>query len=235
MYTMSDTPDTPPARHANPYLMPGAIVLAGVAIALAIVITQTDATPAPIGDGGTIAAEVLPVTDEDHVRGPDKPLVYLIEYSDYRCGFCGRYHDTIRTIMEENKGKLAWVYRHTPYQPGGREAAIASECIAELAGKEMFWSFTDIAMKNQAAITPAWLRNTAVELGAPADAYDECITSGRHDEILALHTNNAQDLGSRGTPYTVLLTKDGQSLTFAGALPIDRVRVLVDRALSAAE
>lgn len=234
---MSDTPEvTTPTRQHNPYLIPGAIVLAGVAIALAIIVTQTDASrPAAQLAGGTLAPEVLPITEEDHVRGPDDPLVYFIEYSDYRCGFCGRFHDTIRTIMDENEGKIAWVYRHTPYQPGGREAAIASECIAEIVGKDAFWTFTDTAMKNQAAITPAWLRSTAVELGASADAYDACIVSGRHDEVLAKHTNNAQDLGSRGTPYTVLLTKDGQSLTFAGALPIDRVRVLVDRALTAVE
>lgn len=210
-------------------------MLAGVAIALAIVITQTDASPTTATAGGTLAPEVLPISEEDHVRGPKDPLVYFIEYSDYRCGFCGRFHDTIRTIVEENDGKVAWVYRHTPYQPGGREAAVASECIAELVKKDAFWNFTDIAMKNQASINPSWLRNTAIELGVSADAYDTCITSGKYDELLAKHTNNAQDLGSRGTPFTVLLTKDGQSLTFAGALPIERVRVLVDRALAAVE
>lgn len=225
-----------PVRHApttNPYLVPAAIVLAGLAIAAALYYGGAQGT-GPTPSGSSFEPTVLPVSARDHVRGAENPEVYLIEYSDFRCGYCGRYHDTIQQIMREYEGKVAWVYRHTPYQPGGREATVASECIAELAGKESFWTFVDRAMKDQAALSASWHQDLAAELGVDRNAFDACVASGRYDALIAEHVTNAQELGSQGTPYTVLLTKDGRSLTFAGALPIERVRLLVDRALKPA-
>jgi protein-disulfide isomerase len=112
--------------NTNPYLMPGAIVIAGLMIAYAVFATQSSPASAPLQAGTgtkTIEEEVLAISEDDHVYGPKDADVFFIEYSDYRCGYCGLFHDTIKKVLEENDGRVAWVYRHTPYQPGGMEAA----------------------------------------------------------------------------------------------------------------
>lgn len=238
---MSEEISSVQQNNTNPYLMPGAVVLAGLMIAYAVFATQSGSNQiAPQHDitasgTKTIEEEVLAVSEDDHIFGSKNPDVYLIEYSDYKCGYCGLFHDTIHQILEEYDGKVAWVYRHTPYQPGGKEAAIASECIAELAGEDAFWEFTETALLNQREQSTKWLSDTAVELGADKDAYTECISSGRYDERIANYTMNAQGLGGNGTPYNVLLTKDGGVVKFAGAQPIDNVRLFVNRALNSLE
>jgi len=227
-----------PAHSANPYLMPGAVVLAGLMIAYAVYATQGGSPTQPQSQqqipGGTkaIEEEVLPITEDDHIFGSKNPDVYFIEYSDYKCGYCGLFHDTIQTILKEYDGKVAWVYRHTPYQPGGKEAAVASECIAELAGEDALWQYTEKALKNQRLLSTKWHADIAVELGADKDAFAECVSSGRYDELITKNSMNAQGLGGGGTPFNVLLTKEGGVVKFSGAQPLENVKLFVEKALN---
>ena len=218
----------------NPYLVPGAIVIAGILIAIAI-IANKQSVPQQPPTQTEIKGAVMEVTDSDHVLGSKNPDVYLIEYSDYKCGYCGLFHDTITQILEEYEGRVAWVYRHTPYQPGGKEAAVASECVAEQLGEEGFWAYTNDALKNQRDQNSEWHRNKAVELGANGEKFDECITSGKFDDLIASHTMNAQELGGQGTPFNVLLTKKGGVIKFSGAQPKDNVKIFIERALKTLE
>ncbi len=213
------------------YFISASIILAGALIAGAIVATRGGQGSGLAQGGNVLDAKVTPVSEKDHVKGPAKPDVYFIEYSDFRCGFCGRFNATVQQILKEYDGKVAWVYRHTPYQPGGYEAAVASECISELVGKDAFWQYADKVFANQSLLSDAWNAKTAEELGANKEAFATCYTSKKFDELFKQQTTNAQELGGQGTPYNVLLTRKGDVIKFSGALPIEQVRAMVDRAL----
>ena len=84
--------------------------------------------------------------DSDHIRGDKGAQAYLIEYSDFECPFCVRFHPTAQQLKDEYGNDLAWVYRHYPLDqlhPQARPAALASECVAEIGGEEAFWKFAD--------------------------------------------------------------------------------------------
>ncbi len=221
----------------NPYLTPLAVFAAGILIAGAVVMSGDSAFggPSTASGGRMLEAEVLPVTEEDHVYGERDADIFFVEYSDYRCGFCGRFHDTIMKVLEMYEGKVAWVYRHTPFQPGGEEAAIASECIAELAGEEAFWKYTDLALKNQSSLGEAWHLKTAIELGADEEAFKACAASDKYDDLIAKHSQNMQEVGGNGTPFSVILTRKGDMVKVSGALPIENVTLSIERALKSLE
>lgn len=214
----------------NPYLVPLAIVIAGVFIAASI-FAKGGSTTTVAPSGKTLEATILPVTEKDHVYGSRKADVFLVEFSDYRCGYCALFHTTVKEVLEKYEGRVAWVYRHTPYQPGGKEAAVASECVAELAGEDAFWTFTEKAFTNSRDLSPEWHLATAKELGIDEGAFTTCTASGKYDALIAEHTMNGQELGANGTPYNVLLTKKGDTVKFSGAQPIDSVVLFVERAL----
>jgi len=91
------------------------------------------------------AAKLPKLTSSDHVRGDRNADVLLIEYSDFQCPFCQRFHPTAQQALDENK-EVALVYRHFPLDqlhPLARPAALASECVAEIGGDEAFWKFAD--------------------------------------------------------------------------------------------
>lgn len=89
--------------------------------------------------------KVTPVTEADHIKGSLDAPIKVVEYSDFDCPFCSRFHGSMETIIESNDD-VAWVYRHFPLDslhPQARAVARASECVAELGGNEAFWIFTD--------------------------------------------------------------------------------------------
>lgn len=221
----------------NPYLMPVAIIIAGALIAAAVVVKDSPekTTVAKEEEKKDLTEEVLPITESDHVRGARDADVFLIEYSDYRCGYCGLFHDTVTQVIEEYDGQVAWVYRHSPFQPGGKEAAIASECVAEQLGDEGFWEYTDAVFADQQNLNAAWHVEQATTLGADKTAFETCVSSGKYDQLILEQTTNAQTLGSRGTPFNVLLTKEGDTLKFSGAQSPENVKILVNKALSSLE
>ena len=70
---------------------------------------------------------------------PDAPAV-MIEFSDFECPFCKRFHDTVKKLVEESSGQVRWVYRHFPLEQlhpvKARQESLAAECVAELGGEE---------------------------------------------------------------------------------------------------
>ncbi len=111
----------------------------------AIPFEQADAVVAGLlrGEGATTLTGLSPVTKDDHITGAKKPKVTLIEYSDFECPFCQRFHPTVKQLLEKYPDDVAVVFRHFPLEsihPNARGYAVASECAAE-QGK--FWEFTD--------------------------------------------------------------------------------------------
>lgn len=86
------------------------------------------------------------ISKEDHVRGNSEASVMIVEYSDYECPFCARFHGSMKQALEEYGDQVAWVYRHYPLtqlHPNAVLAAQTAECAAELGGDDAFWQFSD--------------------------------------------------------------------------------------------
>lgn len=84
------------------------------------------------------------LNDNDYVRGDRNSRIYLIEYSDYDCPFCGRFHTTSQRLV--NEGKVAWVYRQFPLpqlHPDAETKSAAAICAGKVGGNEAFWEFSD--------------------------------------------------------------------------------------------
>ena len=85
-----------------------------------------------------MAGIVEPVSARDHLRGAREAPVKLIEFGDTECPLCKRFHPTLKRIVDEYPGKVAWVFRHFPIveiHPKAPKEAEATECAAELGGE----------------------------------------------------------------------------------------------------
>jgi protein-disulfide isomerase len=58
--------------------------------------------------------EAVPAFDAktDHFRGNAKAKVVMIEYSDYECPYCNKFHPTMIELLKKYPNDIAWVYRH---------------------------------------------------------------------------------------------------------------------------
>lgn len=80
-----------------------------------------------------------------HIYGNPNAETMLVEFSDLECPFCGRFHPTITSIVDESNGKVAYAYKHFPLPSHANAVplAIASECISKQRGSEGFFQFID--------------------------------------------------------------------------------------------
>ena len=222
----------------QPYFVPIAIVVAGVLIAGAFI--WANKGPSTEGNGEPKKVVVTPVTSSDHILGnPDAPIV-IVEYSDLECPFCKQLHTTMKTIMDEYgpTGKVAWVYRHYPIpqlHPNAPEIAEASECIAELGGNDAFWKFLDaifVAAPLNERLDMTKLPALATEVGVDVDAFNACRSSDRHVAKVNKSVEDALAAGATGTPYSVMVTQDGETIPVQGAQPLAALRTVIDTILA---
>jgi len=76
------------------------------------------------------------------------------------------------------------------------------------------------------------LEQTAEEVGVDADDFNECLESQRHRQIVQQSYLDAGAAGGGGTPYSVIVTQDGQNLVVSGAQPYDAIAAQLDAALA---
>jgi protein-disulfide isomerase len=112
--------------------------------------TAGAASPDPNSPTKEQLASMPAITADDYKLGAKNPVITLVEYSDFECPFCARFHPVTKQILEEYGDKVALVYRHypLPFHPNAQKAAEASECVAKEKGNDGFWKYAD-AVFNQ--------------------------------------------------------------------------------------
>lgn len=186
----------------------------------------------------TEAGEFLrPVGARDHIRGDPNAPVKVIEFGDTECPLCKRFHPTLKRLVRDYPGKVAWVFRHYPIDeihPRARKEAEATECAAELGGNAAFWAYLDrlyeITPSND-RLDPAELPRIAAHVGLDRKAFAQCLASGRHAPRVQEDVDDALAIGATGTPYTVVVAPSGRKFAILGAQPYASVKRVVDIAL----
>lgn len=228
----------------NRILIPVAVLVAIVIIIGAVLLSnrRSEVEADPIGD---ITAEELArefsvraVSEEDHILGNPDADIILVEYSDYQCPFCAQHHPTVEKLMSEygKDGKLAWVYRHYPLSSHDRAqiSAEAAECTTSLSDDPAaFWKFSAEVFKNQpASLTDSALEKIAEDLGVDAEEYNKCLDEGRFTQDVQDDKEDGDliqevDPGF-GTPYNILIRKDGLQVPLSGAQPYEIFKQVID-------
>lgn len=236
---------TLPASRSN-YMTPLAIVIAGALIAGAVYMdtskgssvagnNQPQQVEQQIGD----LEQMRPVGKDDHIRGNPNAPVKIVEYSDPECPFCKRFHETMKQVMDEygKNGKVAWVYRNFPLDqlhPKARNEATAVECAGELGGNDKYWGYLDRLFEvtpSNNNLDPAELPKIATYAGLDIQKFNTCLSSGKYAKHIEDDVQNAQATGGNGTPWSIVVAKNGKKYPLSGAQPYPAVKQLIELAL----
>jgi protein-disulfide isomerase len=171
---------------------------------------------------------ILDVSEEDFILGNKDAEITLVEYADFSCSFCARYHPIIQQIVKDYDGKVKWVYRHLPIF--NKQASIASTCVGNILGNGKFFEYADVIYKNQSrANDDEFLKIQALSLGLEESEYNVCINSKEVSDKINREFSAARILaGINATPYSVLIDADGNKYPFSGALSYEEVSGLID-------
>jgi protein-disulfide isomerase len=175
----------------------------------------------------------------DHVYGNPNAPVSLIEYSDFECPFCKRFHATANEIVDAYGGKVNWVYRHFPlsmHNPGAQKEAEASECVAQLGGNDAFWKFANAiyarTKSNGNGFPLDQLVPLGKEIGLDEKLLKECIDAAKYASRVQEDLDEGIQVGITGTPANFLLRHDtGEVILKVGAQPSDAIKPDIDKLL----
>lgn len=228
--------------------IPLAIVFGFGMIAAAIYFTGGGpGTPLAVNDPNTppaqtAEADIRPVDETDYIKGNPNAPILIVEYSDYDCPFCKRFHETMNQIMNEYgvDGKVAWVYRQFPIaqlHPNAPRISEAALCVGEVAGNDAFWQFSDQVFQERninEATNITRLPEYAETAGADRAEFMSCLDSGKMKEVVTASYNEAAAAGIRGTPHSFVLVGDQQAV-IEGAQPYEAVKQIIDNLISQLE
>jgi len=215
--------------------IPIAIVLAGALIAGSVLYTRNSGNT-PVTPGTPQEISLRAVSANEHILGNPDAKVVIVEYSDPECPFCKSFHATMKRIISEYgaNGSVAWVYRHFPIPELHAKAqaeAEAMECAADLGGNTAFWKFTDrlyeITPSND-GLDAAELPKIAAFAGLDSAAFTKCVTDRRTKAKVDADHADGISAGARGTPYSVIITKNGDKIPLEGALPYADMKEIVE-------
>lgn len=234
----------------NDLTVPLAILVVGLLISVSIIVSgkgnqgetlgtanngQTAISPTPLNLQS--AQNVKVVNQDDHVLGNLDAPVKIIEFSDLECPFCKSFHPTMKKILSEYQGKVAWVYRHFPLDnlhPKARKEAEAAECANEQGGNDKFWAYVDqlfeITPSNN-GLDPQKLPQIASDVGLNRQKFQTCLDSGKYTGRVAADLTDANNSGGRGTPYSIVIAKDGRKTPINGAVPYEELKTVIEEAL----
>ena len=153
-----------------------------------------------LGTAETIIDLAVPVDpDHDHMRGPDKAPVTLVEYADFECPYCGQAEPVVRELLA-GSGDLRYVWRHLPLTDVHPHALLAAEGAEAAARQGKFWQMHDQLLNHQGALTARDLIRYAGELSLNTEQFTADLRSRAADAKIAADVDSADLSGVSGTP-----------------------------------
>jgi protein-disulfide isomerase len=142
----------------------------------------------------------VPVTDRDHVRGPARASVTLVEYGDFQCPFCGRAFYVLQEVEQRMRRDLRFVFRHFPITEAHPLALPAAEA-AEAAGAQgKFWEMHDQLYLNQPEFEPDSLLGYARQLHLDINRFIDDLQNHRYQQHVRNDFMGGVRSGVNGTP-----------------------------------
>ncbi|MEM7254732.1 MAG: DsbA family protein [Pseudomonadota bacterium] len=179
-------------------------------------------------------------SEKDHRVGAADAPITLVEYSDFECPYCKRFHQVAIQLLADMPAQINWVYRHFPlefHNPGAQKQAEAAECAAMLGGNDAFWKYTDTIYERTRSggkgFPVAALHPLAVELGLDAEAFEECLGSDKMAKVVQRQYEEGIKAGIRGTPGNIMINNvTGDIEVFAGAASLEQLKAAATRLLA---
>lgn len=139
-------------------------------------------------------------SEYDYSIGPDDAEVTMVEFFDYRCGYCKRSMEWTMAIPEDHDGKVRVIFKEFPIlSPESEKAALAALAAGE-QGKYAEMHRELMELDNSSGFTPDEIDAAAKRAGVDVDKMRADMGSVRLQKVIADNKTLARSLGIDGTP-----------------------------------
>jgi protein-disulfide isomerase len=157
--------------------------------------------------------------------GRDDAPVTLVEFTDYQCPYCRKYHSDTFASLEKNyieTGMLRFISRDLPldFHPYAQKAAEAARCAGD---QKKYWELRDRIFSNSGELSDETILRIAQDNLSDMPAFRACLYEEKHKSEIQRDALDASALGISGTPSFVIGKAAGDTLDgdlVVGAVPL---------------
>ena len=166
--------------------------------------------------------------DDDPVFGAADAPITIIEFSDYECPYCRKWHVEVwPQLQAAYADQIRLVYRDFPLtniHPNATPAAEAANCAQE---QDMYFPYSEKLFEMTLNLGATTYQSYAEELGMDMDAFNECLESDRYLAEVEADYQYAAELGIHSTPTFFV-----NGIPVVGAQPFEVFKSLIDKELA---
>ena len=152
--------------------------------------------------------DALSVKQKDIYEDPTSPAsktasagqVTMVEFFDYRCGYCKKVYPTLQKLMAENDVRI--VFKELPIL--GPDSVVATRAALAAAKQGAYSKFHNALMTSPTPPNADRIHQIAKELGLDADKLKKDMDSPEVEAVINKNRELAQSLGVEATPTFVI-------------------------------
>ncbi len=167
----------------------------------------------------------------DLLNDPDTPVganpkgdVTIVEFFDYRCGFCKRVFPDIMKAINEDRN-IRYVFKEFPILGPESVAASKTALAAWIVDKSKYEAFHQAMMGSKGGLPESRVMKMAAKAGYDVNALKKALADPRIDKMLEKNFALAQALDINGTPGFIIGNE-----VIRGAVDLETIKRLVTQA-----
>lgn len=171
-------------------------------------------------------------------RGDPNAEITIMEFADYQCPGCQAFFQQTKPFLEMTyveQGSARFVFYDFPLSDIHAHAFLAARAARCAGDQDRYWDYHDRLFQTQ----PSWASQSdplgdfvrySEEIGLDRSAFQSCLRSDRHADVVTANRMLGEQLGVQGTPSVLVDTGTGNAVRVQD-WSIDGIRAVVDSAL----
>tara|TARA_B100000029_G_scaffold152466_1_gene147494 strand:+ start:165 stop:809 length:645 start_codon:yes stop_codon:yes gene_type:complete len=161
------------------------------------------------------------------ILGNPDAVISIVEFGDYQCTFCYKFHDdTMKMILEQYvaKGEVNFVYKDFPLN--GPPSIMASEAAYCAQEQEKFWKYHDLIYENWEGENTGWLTRGALDgfaedVKLDLNKFNSCMNNSKYHQKVLETEQFARKINIDATPSFIIFN-DTNAYRIIGAQPFEK-------------
>ena len=161
------------------------------------------------------------------ILGNPDAKITIVEFGDYQCTFCYKFHDETMKKIDQAYIKaenVNFVYRDFPLN--GPQSILASEASYCAQKQNKFWEYHDTLYNNWGGENTGWITKNVLigfanDIKLDLDSFSQCLENSEFKQKVLDNEQFAREIGIDATP-SFLIFNDSELYRIIGAQPFEK-------------
>ena len=152
--------------------------------------------------------------------------ITILEWGDYQCTFCYKFHQNTLDIINEDfikTGKVKIIFKDFPLN--GADSKLAAEASYCAQDQEKYWKYHDELYKNWGGERTGWITRESLTKFAEiveidVEKFNKCLDDHKYENKIDLLYEFGKEIGINATP-SFLVFNDQKMIKIRGNQPLE--------------